>query len=160
MRESEVHMPKELEKTCHELILVYEAATLEVVAPRQVSREMPISYTIPIDELQLHIGMVAGLGRVFGFTLSDTVAKVIVNVCIGQATAIGMIKWPIATIVEHPEMREAKRIWCAAARTKELGWLVAEDFYRMSNGEEPVNITEIAGDLGTIIGELRSSKTE
>ena len=163
MRESKVHMPKELEKTCHDFILVYATAVIEVVSPRPVLRAMPIPYTIPIDELELHISMVVGLGRVFGFRLSDAEAKDIVSACIGAAKASSMTRWPITTIVERPETREAKKIWSAAARTEALGWLVAEDFYRMSNGEKPenihvANITEYEKELIEVFEYLRFPK--
>ena len=43
----------------------------------------------------------------------------------------------------------------AATLTEALGWIVADDFYRMSNGEEPENIVETAKDLKQVFEGLR-----
>ena len=46
----------------------------------------------------------------------------------------------------------------AATLTEALGWIVADDFYRMSKGEEPENIVETAGNLKQAFEGLRLSK--
>ena len=43
----------------------------------------------------------------------------------------------------------------AAALTKMLGWVIADDFYRISQGEEPENIVESASDLKGAFDGLR-----
>lgn len=159
-------MPKELEKACHELILVYAAAVSIVVAPKVpfTMLIMPISYTTPIDESQIHVGMIANLGRVFGFTLSDAAAEVIVSGYIVKARVSSILRSsPVISIVEHPIYKETKIIRLAVATIEALGWFVADDFYRMSNGEEPVNIdianiTENVKELKEVLENLRSSK--
>ena len=42
--------------------------------------------------------------------------------------------------------------------TEALGWIVADDFYRMSQGEEPENIVETAGELRQVFDGLRVSE--
>lgn len=46
----------------------------------------------------------------------------------------------------------------AAALTELLGWIIADDFYRLSQGEEPENIVENASELKNAFEGLRMSK--
>ena len=46
----------------------------------------------------------------------------------------------------------------AAALTEALGWIIADDFYRISQGNEPENIVEAAGELKDAFSGLRFSK--
>lgn len=47
----------------------------------------------------------------------------------------------------------------AAALTEAFGWIVADDFYRMSQGEAPENIIENVGNLkGAFDGLNRQQK--
>lgn len=46
----------------------------------------------------------------------------------------------------------------AAALTEFLGWVVADDFFRMSQGEDPENIVEVASELKGSFQDVRLKK--
>ena len=46
----------------------------------------------------------------------------------------------------------------AVGLTELLGWIVADDFYRMSIGEEPENIVEAVDDLKEVFKGARIHK--
>ena len=46
----------------------------------------------------------------------------------------------------------------AAALTEFLGWVVADDFFRMSQGEDPENIVEVASELKGSFQDVRFKK--
>ena len=46
----------------------------------------------------------------------------------------------------------------AGALTETLGWIIADDFYRMSQGEEPENIIGVADDLKSAFSGFRMHK--
>ena len=153
MRESEVHMPKELKKKCHKIIHTASIAAGGVGA----IPNLPIRGTIPITAAQ--ITMIIGLGKVFDFTLSESTARSIgrssLTRKVGSRLFANLMKWipGVGTIVGA-----VIGATTAATLTETLGWLVADDLYRISIGEEPKNIIATVGDLGKIIEGLRSSK--
>lgn len=148
MSKSKVHMPKELEKKCH---LAIHSATTAAAAAGAIP--IPMSDAIPITAAQ--IAMIVQLGKVFGITLSQAAAKSIAGVTLtqsaGRAVASGLIKAvPGAGTVIGGVIGATT----AAALTEALGWIVADDFYRMANGEEPENIAETAGELKSVFSGL------
>lgn len=152
MSKSKVHMPKELEKKCH--IAIHSATTAAATAG---AIPIPMSDAIPISAAQ--IGMIIALGKVFGITLSQAAAKSIVSVGVaqqvGRAVATNLIKAipgagaPLGAVIGAAT---------AATLTETLGWIVADDFYRMINGQEPEAIIETAGELKDVFAGLRVSK--
>ncbi|MCM1237212.1 MAG: DUF697 domain-containing protein, partial [Ruminococcus flavefaciens] len=134
MGKSKVHMPKELEKKCH--IAIHSATTAAAAAG---AIPIPMSDAIPITAAQ--IGMIVALGKVFDITLSQAAAKSIASVTVtqqvGRTVAAGLLKAipGVGTVVGGVIGAST-----AAALTEALGWLVADDFYRMANGKEPENI--------------------
>lgn len=152
MRKSKVHMPKELEKKCH---IAIHSATAASAAAGAIS--IPMSDAIPITAAQ--IGMVIALGKAFDITLSETAAKSIMGVGFaqqtGRAVASGVLKMipGVGTIVGGIVGAST-----AAALTEALGWIIADDFYRISQGNEPENIVEVAGELKDAFSGLRFSK--
>lgn len=152
MSKSKVHMPKELEKKCH---IAIHSATAAAAAAGAIP--IPMSDAIPITAVQ--IGMIIALGKAFGITLSESAAKSIVSVTLtqqaGRAIASNIIKAiPGAGTILGGVIGAST----AAAITETLGWIVADDFYRISEGREPENIVETAGDLKNAFQGLRISK--
>lgn len=141
MSKSKVHMPKELEKKCHAAI---HSATAAAAAAGAIP--IPMSDAIPITAAQ--ISMIIALGKIFGITLSEAATKSILGVGVtqqaGRALATNLIKAvPGAGSIVGGVIGAST----AALLTEALGWIVADDFYRMSQGEAPENIVENARDL-------------
>lgn len=152
MSKSKVHMPKELEKKCH--IAIHSATAAAGTAG---ALPIPMSDAIPITIAQ--IGMIIALGKAFGITLSESASKSILSVTLtqqaGRAIASNIIKAvPGAGTILGGVIGAST----AAAITETLGWIVADDFYRISEGREPENIVETAGDLKNAFQGLRMSK--
>lgn len=152
MSKSKVRMPKELGKKCH--IAIHTATTAAAAAG---AIPIPIADAIPITATQ--IGMVIALGKVFDITLSETVAKSLIGASItpqaGRTVASGLLKMiPGAGTVAGGVIGAST----AAAITEALGWAVADDFYRMSQGEDPENIVETVGEIKNAFNGLRFNK--
>lgn len=149
MSKSKVRMPKNLEKKCH--IAIHSATTAATAAG---AIPIPMSDAIPITAAQ--IGMIISLGKIFGITLSQAAAKSIASVAVtqhaGRAIFTNILKAipGVGTVVGG-----VVGATTAAALTEALGWIVADDFFRMANGEEPENIVETAGDLKAAFEGLR-----
>ena len=141
MGKSKVHMPKDIERKCH--IAIHSATTAATAAG---AIPIPMSDAVPITAAQ--IGMIIALGKVFDITLSQAAAKSIASVTLaqqtGRAVASNILKAipGVGTVIGGIVGAST-----AATLTELLGWIVANDFYRMSQGEEPENIIENAGDL-------------
>lgn len=152
MSKSKVHMPKELKKRCQ---MVIHSATAASAAAGAIP--IPMSDAIPITAAQ--IGMIIALGKEFDITLSDAAAKSILGVGVaqqaGRAVASNLLKAVpgVGTVVGGVIGAST-----AAALTEALGWVIADDFYRMSQGENPENIVETAGELKSAFEGLRFSK--
>lgn len=152
MKKSKVHMPKELEKKCHAAIHIATTASAAAGAI-----PIPMSDAIPITAAQ--IGMIISLGKAFDITLSEAAAKSIMGVTLaqqaGRTVASGIIKMipGVGTIVGGIVGAST-----AAALTEALGWIIADDFYRMSQGKDPENIVETAGELKGAFENLRFPK--
>ena len=141
MGKSKVQMPKELEKKCK--IAIHTATTAAAAAG---AIPIPMSDALPITAAQ--IGMIVSLGKIFGITLSQAAAKSIAGVALtqqaGRALVANLLKAiPGAGTILGSVISAST----AVALTEALGWIVADDFFRLYNGEEPENIVETAGDL-------------
>lgn len=152
MSKSKVHMPKDLEKKCH---IAIHSATAAAAAAGAIP--IPMADAIPITAAQ--IAMVVRLGKVFGISLSESTTKSILGVGItqsaGRTLSANLIKAvPGAGTVIGGVISAST----AAALTEALGWIIADDFYRVSNGEEPQNIVEAAGELKSAFSGLRMHK--
>ncbi len=147
MRKSKVHMPKELKHKCHVII---HGATAAAAAAGAIP--IPMSDAIPIGATQ--ISMIIGLGKVFDLTLNDSAAKSIAGVAltqqVGRAVVANILKAVpgVGTIIGG-----VIGATTAAILTETLGWIVADDFYRISEGEEPENIAENANQLSGLFGD-------
>ena len=154
MKKSKVRMPRKLERKCR--VAIHSATTAAAAAG---AIPIPMSDAVPITAAQ--IGMIVALGKAFDITLSQAAAKSIASVTLtqqaGRAVASGILKMipGVGTIAGAIVGAST-----AAALTEALGWIVADDFYRMSKGEEPENIIETAGDLSGVFGGLRMSQAK
>ena len=152
MGKSKVNMPKELQKKCHAAI-----HTATVAAATAGAIPIPMSDAIPITAAQ--VGMVVALGKTFGITLSQAAANSIASVTLtqqaGRALASGILKMipGVGTIVGGIIGAST-----AAALTEALGWIVADDFYRILQGKDPENIIENAGALKEAFTGLKIPK--
>lgn len=151
MSKSKVRMPKELEKKCH---LAIHAATTAAATAGAIP--IPMSDAIPITAAQ--IGMIISLGKAFDISLSQAAAKSLASVGItqqaGRAICSNILKAiPGVGTVAGGFIGATT----AAALTEALGWMIADDFYRLSRGEEPENIVETAGELREAFEGLRIS---
>ena len=141
MGKSKVQMPKELEKKCK--IAIHTATTAAAAAG---AIPIPMSDAIPITAAQ--IGMIVSLGKIFGITLSQAAAKSIAGVALTQQAGSALVANLLKAIPGAGTiLGSVISASTAVALTEALGWIVADDFFRLYNGEEPENIVETAGDL-------------
>ena len=148
MGKSKVHMPKELQKNCH--IAIHSATTAAAAAG---AIPIPMSDAIPITAAQ--VAMIISLGKVFGISLSQSAAKSIASVVVTQQAGHAIFANILKCIPGGGVAGAVVGATTAATLTEALGWIVADDFYRMSNGEEPENIVETAKDLKQVFEGLR-----
>lgn len=153
MSKSKVHMPKELEKKCHKAI---HSATTAAAAAGAIP--IPMSDAIPITATQ--IGMIIALGKVFNITLSEAATKSILGVGVTQQAGRALAANLIKAIPGGKIVGGVIGATTAALLTEALGWIVADDFYRMSQGEEPENIVENANELKEVFHGLNFHKQE
>ena len=69
-----------------------------------------------------------------------------------------MLRFPIVKIIlnNFPVIGQIANGFIATSLTEALGWKIADDFYKISKGEEPTNI--ITGDMIKEISELIVNK--
>lgn len=151
MAKSKTNMPQDKKAKCHAAIHTATAAAIAGGAS-----PIPISDAVVISTAQ--VGMIVALGKVFGVSISESVAKSIVSVgitqTIGKTVFTNLLKlFPGANLAG-----------CfiggavAGSMTEALGWLVADDFYRISIGEEAQVLVESVGSLGSLYSGLRMKK--
>lgn len=146
-----VNMPKEIEKKCHVAI-----HTATVAATTAGTFPIPMSDAVPISIAQ--VAMVVSLGKAYGISLSESVAKSIINVTIAQQAGRAIFTNVLKAIPgAGTVIGGIVGGLTAAVLTETLGWIVADDFYRMSEGKEPENIAENASELKQLFSGLRMS---
>lgn len=140
MGKSKTNMPSEFKLQCG--IAIHTASAAAVAAG---AIPIPIADTIPISATQ--VAMIVALGKIFDLTISESAAKSIIG--IGVAQSVG--RTIVSGLKAIPGVGTIVGITISAATagtlTEALGWLVADDFYRISRGETPENITAAARDL-------------
>ena len=150
MNKSKVNMPKELKRKCN--IIIHSATGASAVAGLI---PIPMSDAIPITAAQ--IGMIIKIGDLFDISLSEAAAKSIAGVALtqqaGRSVASGLLKMipGVGTLI-------GGIISGSTALTEFLGWVVADDFFRMSQGEDPENIVEVASELKGSFQDVRFKK--
>lgn len=149
MGKSKEKMPRELKNRCHKVI---HAATAAAVAAGAIP--IPMSDTIPITTAQ--VVMIVQLGKIFDVSLSESAAKSLIAGKLGQtagrAIASNILKMlpGVGTIVGGVISAST-----AGAITEGIGWVVADDFYRMSQGKEPEDIVGVTDSLKDLFADAR-----
>ena len=144
---SKVKMDTATRQKCNKIIASAAAAAgLAGVAP------IPLADTIPITAAQIR--MVIALGKVFDFTISESAAKSVLSIMtaqtVGRTVFANLIKAiPGAGTIVGGVVASAT----ASAITTALGKVVSEDFYKISVGEQPDNISAAAKDLGKLFSK-------
>ncbi|MDR0906066.1 MAG: GTP-binding protein [Oscillospiraceae bacterium] len=134
---SKVNMPPDKLKKCRAII-----HTAAMAAGAAGAIPIPVVDALPIGAAQLT--MIVGLGKVFDLTINRGVAKSIAG--IGTATVVGRtVASSLSKLV--PIIGPVFSAATAIAITEGLGWLVADDFYRMSIGKEPEDIIDAADSI-------------
>jgi len=151
MAKSKGEMSPDQKKKCHAVIHTATAA-----AGASGAIPIPVMDAIPISAAQ--ITMIVSLGKIFGITITKSVAKNILKIGLavttGRAIASGLKAIPgVGTIVGG-----AISATTAAAITQGLGWLVADDFFRMSNGQEPENFTEAFDEIVNLFHDIKNKQ--
>lgn len=144
-----VNMPKEIEKKCHVAIHTATAA-----AATAGTFPIPMSDAVPISIAQ--VAMVVSLGKAFGISLTESVARSIINVTIAQQAGRAIFSNVLKAIPgAGTVIGGLVGGLTAAILTEALGWIVADDFYRMSEGKDPENIAQNLSELKQLFSELR-----
>jgi uncharacterized protein (DUF697 family) len=134
---SKIDMPKELLTKCHAII--HSATVLSGAAG---ALPIPFSDAIPIGAAQ--ITMIVSLGKVFKIPVSKSVAENIIGV--GLATQGG--RFVFANISKLlPYYGSVVGAATAVTITEALGWMVADDFYRISIDLKPNRIGRAINDI-------------
>lgn len=149
---SKTKMPAGIKKKCSTVI-----HTAAVAAGTSAAIPIPVADRIPITAAQ--VGMVIALGKVFDITISESVAKAVIG-CglaqqVGQAIVDGILKSiPGVNVLIAPTVCTIT----AAGFTEALGWVIADDFYRMSKGEQPDTILDEVPKLEELFKTVKKSK--
>jgi uncharacterized protein (DUF697 family) len=118
------NMTNEQRSKCHAII---HAASTAAAAVGAGLAQLPCSDNAAIVPIQ--VAMVISLGKVFGITLSESAAisslTVVATATTGRAVSQTLIGW-------LPFIGNAINAVTAASITEAAGWIVADDFSRMS----------------------------
>lgn len=136
-------IPKALKRKCHAII--HSAAA---TAGASGLIPLPVADTIPMSSAQ--VAMVIALGRLFDISISESTAKALASVAIAQNVG----KTTVATVFKCvPGIGTVAGMAVAsttgAALTELMGWVVADYFYRISQGEA-VEEVDLLDALSTI----------
>lgn len=156
MAKNKVKMPRKIYNKC--AIAIHSATG---TAGAAAAIPIPVADRVPITAAQ--VAMVVALGKVFDITISDAVAKAVIGCGIaqqtGQAIVDGILKAiPGANVFVAPVVCTIT----AAGFTEALGWVIADDFYRMSIGDDPESIIDYAEKIKVLFKDniKKDSKEE
>ena len=130
---SKTKMPKDLESKCK--IAIHTATTAAATAG---ALPIPIADTIPITAAQ--VTMIVALGKIFDMSISESAAKSIAAITLAQSTGRAAFSGILKAI---PGAGSVIGGMVGAATASAL----ANDFYKMSIGEEPEKLAEAAETL-------------
>lgn len=141
MKKPTTKMPDDLLQKCH--IAIHTAT---IAAGTAGAAPIPMSDAIPIGAAQ--VTMIVALGNIFDITVTRSVAKSILSVGLAQSVGQSIVSNVLKAIPGIGTLAgSALGGVTAASITETLGWLVADDFYRISLGQEPENIIDAAQNL-------------
>lgn len=154
MSKSIIAMPKEIKERCS--IAIHTAS---VAAGGAGVAPIPVADTIPITTAQ--VAMIVSLGKIFDVTINESLTKAIIG-CglaqnVGRTISSAVLKViPVVNVTVGP----VANCIIASTLTEVLGWKVAEDFYRLSIGEEPENFEKLSGDLTNLFNTVINNKNK
>jgi uncharacterized protein (DUF697 family) len=141
-------MPEDLVGKCH--VVIHSAATAAGAAG---AIPLPFADALPIGAVQ--IAMIMSLGKVFDLTIGRSMAESIAGV--GLATTTG--RFVVSNLLKAvPGLGSVVGAATAVAITEALGWMLADDFYRISVGEKPEKIVKAAGDVYNHLIKIKKAK--
>lgn len=148
MAKSKVKMDPVVKNKCQ--IAIHTAAAAGALP-------IPMSDAIPITTAQ--IVMVVAIGKAFGVSISQTVAKSLIGLTIAQQAGRAVVSNILKAVPGVGTVAGGViGATTAAALTEALGWLIADDFQRIQNNEEPENLIGTAADLQGVYAGLRMKK--
>lgn len=142
-------MPTDKLKKCHGIIHTATAA-----AGAAGAIPIPISDAVPIGAAQ--VAMIVGLGKVFDLTIGNSAAKSIAGVGVASLVGTRVVSSILKAVPGVGTVAGAVLGAATAATiTETLGWLIADDFYRMSIGEEPQDIVGAADGIAGLHDRIK-----
>ena len=136
MANSKNEIPEELKKKCHIIIHIASAACTGAGAI-----PIPVADTVPITATQ--IAMIVKLGKVFNISISKSIAEQIIKLGLAQQTGRYIFKGMFKYIPGPAQIAGSIAAGTtAAAVTEVLGWVVAEEFYKLSMGDEVYTLND------------------
>ena len=141
-------LPAHYQEKCHGIIHCF---SLKSAAWGAIP--IPFADAIPICGTQ--VGMVVALGKLFGFPVGRSVAKSIALA--GVAMQVGRFLAANASKVV-PIKGSIVGATTAFALTEALGWMVADDFYRLYMGEKPEELGKACADLAGLYKKVKGGK--
>lgn len=152
MAKSKVKMDPVVKNKCQ--IAIHTATAAAAAAG---ALPIPMSDAIPITTAQ--IVMVVAIGKAFGVSISQTVAKSLIGLTIAQQAGRAVVSNILKAVPGVGTVAGGViGATTAAALTEALGWLIADDFQRIQNNEEPENLIGTAADLQGVYAGLRMKK--
>ncbi|KYZ75208.1 hypothetical protein AXX12_13655 [Anaerosporomusa subterranea] len=142
-------MPEDLVGKCH--VVIHTAATAAGAAG---AIPLPFADALPIGATQ--IAMIISLGEVFDLTIGRSMAESIAG--LGLATTTGRFVVSNLLKVVNPPFGSVVAAATALAITESLGWMLADDFYRISVGEKPEKIAKAMGDAYNHFNKIKKVK--
>ncbi len=145
-------MPPKIKRQCG--IAIHAAS---IVAFGAGAVPLPLPDSVPICGAQTT--MIVALGKVFDVSLSESAAKSIATIGLTRETGRKIVSKAIKIIPGVGQT--AGTVICAATAavlTELLGWIVADDFFRMYNGEQPENIVEATSDIKDLFGGINAKR--
>jgi uncharacterized protein (DUF697 family) len=140
--------PKDKMHKCHSIIHI-----ASLLAGGIGASPIPFSDALPLCGLQ--ISMIISLGKVFGLTVGKAVAEEIAAVVLagsyGPSVASNLMK-------VIPVAGPAVGAFTAVTITEGMGWMVADDFYKISIGEKPERILKAMVDVAALFGKVSKAK--
>lgn len=131
MKQMSVNMPEDVKKQC---VAAIHTATAAAGAAGAIP--IPIADTIPITATQ--VAMAVALGKVFDVSLNETLAQTVIKVGVAQGVGRAVFSEIMKAIPGvGAVVGGAIAAGTAVTITEALGWMLAEDFYLMSLGQEP-----------------------
>lgn len=152
MAKYKVKMGQEVKIKCH---IAIHTATAAAAAAGAIP--IPMSDAVPITTAQ--IAMVVAIGKAFDVSISETVARSLIGITLTQQAGRALVSNILKAVPgAGTVVGGVIGATTAAGLTEALGWLIANDFQRIKNNEEPENLIGVAADLKEAFAGLKIKK--